>query len=72
MFTPKLYGHWLEYAIAFFAAFVGAIIEMLSTKLRLDDNLAVPTVIGLTLWVGYWVLSQLHPLYVDALARLSP
>lgn len=70
--TPKVYGHWLEYAIGFFAAFVGAIVEMLSTKLRLDDNLSVPTSIGLTLWVGYWLLSQVHPLFVDALTRLSP
>ena len=69
---PKIYGHWLEYAIGFFAAIVGAVIEMLSTKLRLDDNLSMPTAIGFTLWGGYLLLSHVHPLFGDALTRLSP
>jgi dolichol kinase len=71
LFAPKIYGHWHEYVIGFIAACVGAVIEMLSTKLRLDDNLAVPTSIGLTLWAGYFLLSRLDPhLYGDVLERL--
>jgi dolichol kinase len=73
MFAPKIYGHWEEYAIGFLAAFVGAVVEMLSTELRLDDNLAVPTAIGFALWGGYLLLSHLNPtVFGDVLRQLSP
>jgi dolichol kinase len=72
LFTPKIFGHWQEYAIGFFAASVAAVIEMLSTKLRLDDNLSVPTSFGLALWGGYLLLSYTNPLFTDVLSRLSP
>ena len=72
LFTPKVYGHWQEYAIGFFAACIVAVVEMLSTKLHLDDNLSVPTSIGLALWGGYLLLSYTNPLFSDVLSRLSP
>lgn len=69
--APKVYGYWQEYAIAFVAAAVGAVIEMLSTKLRLDDNLSVPTSIGFTLWGGYLLLANIEPaLFGDVLGKL--
>ena len=71
--APKVYGYWQEYALGLVAACVGALIEMLSTKLHLDDNLSVPTSIGLALWGGYWLLAKIDPtLFGDVLARLSP
>lgn len=59
--TPKVSGLWAEYAMGFFAAIVGAIIESASVSLRTDDNFTVPISIGAILWAGYFLLSMVKP-----------
>jgi hypothetical protein len=51
-FTPKIGNFPEEYIIGFSAAFVGAIIENVSTRL-IDDNLSIPLSIGFTIWILY-------------------
>jgi len=58
--TPKVNGLWQEYLLGFVAAFIGAIIEAMSVRLRVDDNFAVPLSIGIILWIGYFLLSVVN------------
>jgi len=51
-FTPKIGNFPEEYIIGFSAAFVGAIIENVSTRL-IDDNLSIPLSVGFTMWILY-------------------
>ncbi len=55
IFTPKIEGSLMEYAIGFFAAAVGAIVENISFGYA-DDNLSIPISIGLTMWGLYLLL----------------
>jgi dolichol kinase len=55
LLTPKVEGHFLEYAIGIIAAFIGAIVENVSFGLA-DDNLSIPLSIGLTMWLLYYLL----------------
>lgn len=52
LFTPKIDGLFLEYAIGIFSVFVGAIAENISFGFA-DDNLSIPISIGLTMWALY-------------------
>ncbi|NOY05465.1 MAG: dolichol kinase [Chlorobi bacterium] len=62
LFTPKLLGTPLEYGIAFAAAVVGAIAEVLSYGI-IDDNFAIPVSIGGVMWILlYWFYPGI-PLY---------
>lgn len=58
---PKVEGLWIEYAIGFIAAILGAIIEASSVRLHFDDNLAVPATVGFTMWSGYYLLDLIDP-----------
>ncbi len=51
-FTPKIGNFPEEYTIGFAAAFVGAIIENISSRL-IDDNLSIPLSVGFTMWILY-------------------
>jgi len=55
LFTPKVSGFFEEYLIGFIAAFVGAIVENVSSKL-VDDNLSIPLSVGFTMWGLYLAL----------------
>ena len=52
--APKIDGLWPEYAIAAFAAAVGAVVE--ASSRRLDDNISVPLSIGFVMWGLYALL----------------
>ncbi len=52
LFTPKIGNFPEEYIIGFAAAFVGAIIENISSRL-IDDNLSIPISVGFTMWILY-------------------
>jgi len=52
LFTPKIGNFPEEYIIGFAAAFVGTIIENISSRL-IDDNLSIPLSIGFTMWILY-------------------
>jgi len=52
LFTPKIGNFQEEYIIGFAAAFVGAIIENISSRL-IDDNLSIPLSVGFTMWILY-------------------
>ncbi len=52
LFTPKIGNFPEEYTIGFAAAFVGAIIENISSRL-IDDNLSIPISVGFTMWILY-------------------
>jgi dolichol kinase len=52
LFTPKIGNFPEEYTIGFAAAFVGAIIENISSRL-IDDNLSIPLSVGFTMWILY-------------------
>ena len=51
-FTPKIGNFPEEYMIGFAAAFVGAIIENISSRL-IDDNLSIPLSVGFIMWILY-------------------
>ena len=52
LFTPKIEGTAIEYFIGIAAAFVGAIVENISSGFA-DDNLSIPISIGFTMWGLY-------------------
>jgi len=52
LFTPKIGNFPEEYIIGFGAAFVGAIVENISSNL-IDDNLSIPISVGFTMWILY-------------------
>ncbi|MCH7964823.1 MAG: dolichol kinase [Bacteroidetes bacterium] len=52
LFTPKIGYFYEEYIIGFVAAFVGAIIENVSSE-YVDDNLSIPFAVGFTMWILY-------------------
>ncbi len=49
--APKLTNTFNEYAIGFFAAAVGAVVEALS--ITIDDNFSIPISVGSVMWIGY-------------------
>ncbi|MDI6767145.1 MAG: SEC59/DGK1/VTE5 family protein [Bacteroidota bacterium] len=49
--SPKIEYQLSEYLISIVAAFVGTITEALPVKI--DDNLSIPIVVGITLWLLY-------------------
>jgi dolichol kinase len=55
LFTPKVEGLFLEYLIGFIAAAVAAIVENISHG-WMDDNLAIPVSIGISMWALYLLL----------------
>ena len=55
LFTPKIGNFPEEYLIGIGAAFVGAIVENISSKL-IDDNLSIPISVGFTMWILYLVI----------------
>ena len=61
LITPKAGPIWQEYAIAAFAAVLGAIAEAASARTRLDDNFSVPLSVGFSMWGLYYVLSVWQP-----------
>jgi dolichol kinase len=61
LITPKAGPVWQEYAIAGFAAVLGAIAEAASARTRLDDNFSVPISIGFSMWGLYYLLSIWQP-----------
>lgn len=52
LFTPKIGNFPEEYLIGFASAFVGAIVENISSRL-IDDNLAIPLSVGFAMWLLY-------------------
>ena len=67
--APKVSGSWLEYLPGFAAAFIGGIIEAMSVRLRVDDNFSVPVSIGIIMWIGYFLLSIIHPSVFEPVYR---
>ncbi|MEP7233763.1 MAG: dolichol kinase [Ignavibacteriota bacterium] len=61
LIAPKNGSNLLEYIPGIFAAVVGGIIEAMSVRLRVDDNFSVPVSIGLTMWLGYFLLAAVIP-----------
>ena len=55
LFTPKVEGLFLEYLIGFIAAAIAAIVENISHG-WMDDNLAIPVSIGISMWALYLLL----------------
>ncbi len=55
--APKAGSDGAEFIIGFIAAAVGAIIEAMSVRLKVDDNFSVPSSIGIAMWIGYWLIS---------------
>ncbi|NNG26888.1 MAG: dolichol kinase [Ignavibacteriaceae bacterium] len=55
LFTPKIGNFPEEYIIGFVAAFVGAIVENISSSL-IDDNLSIPISVGFTMWISYLII----------------
>jgi len=53
--APKAANMQIEYIIGFIAAFVGAIVENISSGIA-DDNLSIPISVGVTLWILYLLL----------------
>ncbi len=51
-FTPKIGNFQEEFFIGFVAAFVGAVVENISSRL-IDDNLSIPLSVGFTMWILY-------------------
>jgi dolichol kinase len=54
LFTPKVGYFCEEYIIGFVAAFVGAIVENVSSK-YVDDNFSIPFAVGFTMWILYTI-----------------
>jgi dolichol kinase len=52
LFTPKVGYFYEEYIIGFVAAFVGAIVENISSK-YVDDNFSIPFAVGFSMWILY-------------------
>jgi dolichol kinase len=52
LFTPKVGYFYEEYIIGFVVAFVGAIIENVSSK-YVDDNFSIPFAVGFAMWILY-------------------
>ena len=67
-FTPKIGNFPEEYIIGFAAAFVGAIIENISSKL-IDDNLSIPILVGFTMWILYLVILPKSELILSNVPR---
>ena len=53
--TPKVGNFPMEYVIGFMAAFVGSIVENISSGFA-DDNLSIPISVGLTMWLLYLLI----------------
>lgn len=50
--TPKIEYKFSEYLIGVGGAAVGTVVEALSTEV--DDNLSIPLVVGVTIWLMYY------------------
>ncbi|MDP4220805.1 MAG: dolichol kinase [Bacteroidota bacterium] len=70
LFTPKVNGIWQEYVIAFIAAAIGGIVEAMSVRLHVDDNFSIPLSVGISMWLGYFLLSVIDPGAFEPLYRL--
>lgn len=55
LFTPKIGYFNEEYIIGFIAAFVGAIVENISSSF-VDDNFSIPFSVGFTMWLLYIII----------------
>ena len=53
--TPKIGNYPMEYFIGIIAAFVGSIVENISSGFA-DDNLSVPLSVGFTMWGLYLII----------------
>ena len=67
-FTPKIGNLPEEYMIGFAAAFVGAIIENISSRL-IDDNLSIPISVGFTMWILYLAILPKSELILSNVPR---
>ena len=67
-FTPKIGNFPEEYTIGFAAAFVGAIIENISSRL-IDDNLSIPISVGFTMWILYLAILPKSELILSNVPR---
>ena len=55
LFTPKVGNFPEEFIIGFIGAFVGAIVENVSSH-YVDDNLSIPLSIGFVMWILYIII----------------
>ena len=55
LFTPKVGNFPEEFIIGFIGAFVGAIVENVSSH-YVDDNLSIPLSIGFVMWILYMII----------------
>ncbi len=55
LFTPKIGNLPEEFIIGFIAAFIGAVVENVSSG-YVDDNLSIPLSVGFTMWVLYTIV----------------
>lgn len=53
-FTPKIGSYGAEYLIGFIAAFIGALVENVSSGV-IDDNISIPFSIGFAMWGLYLI-----------------
>ena len=67
-FTPKIGNFPEEYIIGFAAAFVGAIIENISSRL-IDDNLSIPFSVGFTMLILYLAILPKSELILSNVPR---
>ncbi len=69
--SPKAMGLPIEYVIGCIAAMVGTLVEAMSVRLKLDDNFSVPSSVGLTMWLGYFLLTlSSDPIYTKLFSVL--
>ena len=55
LFTPKVGNFPEEFIIGFIGAFIGAIVENVSSH-YVDDNLSIPLSIGFVMWILYIII----------------
>ena len=48
----QLFAPWTFFIIGIIAAFVGGILELISKRINVDDNLSIPLSICLVMWGG--------------------
>lgn len=68
LLTPKVGNYFLEYIIGIIAALVGALVENISYGF-VDDNLAIPLSVGLTMWILYLLIFPHLPLILYNVPR---
>jgi dolichol kinase len=55
LFTPKIGYFYEEYIIGFIIAFIGAIVENISSSF-VDDNFSIPFSVGFIMWLLYIII----------------